>query len=262
MTMKTTEFVKNENRVTVKQGGTDYSLEIGRVYNLKMDRYEGPFLEADGTLELPKKLYVTDKDEAFIKRVTNFFDNHCSNNLGVLLSGLKGSGKTLMSKQIAVEANLPIIVVDPCFPATQLNDFFLKFNQSVVVLFDEIEKNDYYWETDKLLPFLDGIQKSGKRLIIMTCNNDDNLSEYLKDRCGRIRYVKNFEGISDEMVVNIVKDFIDNDDNYVNKVSSYIIDNVKVRSFDNIISLCKEIQIEGYPENIDDVIECMNIAKL
>ena len=96
----------------------------------------------------------------------------------------------------------------------------------------------------------------------MTCNNDDNLSEYLKDRCGRIRYVKNFEGISDEMVVNIVKDFIDNDDNYVIKLSSYIIDNVKVRSFDNIIALCKEIQIEGYPENINDVIDCMNIAKL
>lgn len=262
MTMKTTEFVKNENRITVKQGGTDYSLETGRVYNLKMDRFTGPVLEADGTLELPEKLYVTDKDKTFVKRVTNFFDKYCDNNLGVLLSGLKGSGKTLMSKQIAVEANLPIIVVDPCFPANQLNNFFLKFNQSVVVLFDEIEKNDYYWETDDLLPFLDGIQKSGKRLIIMTCNTDDKLSEYLKDRCGRIRYVKNFKGISDEMVMNIVKDFIDDNDDYVNKLSSYIIDNVKVRSFDNIIALCKEIQIEGYPEDIDDVIECMNIAKL
>lgn len=154
MTMKTTEFVKNENRITVKQGGTDYSLETGRVHNLKMARFTGPVLEADGTLELPEKLYVTDKDKMFVKRVTNFFNKYCNNNLGVLLSGLKGSGKTLMSKQIAVEANLPIIVVDPCFP--------LKFNQSVVVLFDKIEKNNYYWETDDLLPFLDGIQKVWK----------------------------------------------------------------------------------------------------
>ena len=84
MTMKTTEFVKNENRVTVKQGGTDYSLEIGRVYNLKMDRFTGPVLETDGTLELPEKLYVTDKDKTFVKRVTNFFDKYCNNNLGVL----------------------------------------------------------------------------------------------------------------------------------------------------------------------------------
>ena len=64
------------------------------------------------------------------------------------------------------------------------------------------------------------------------------------------------------MVINIVKDFIGDNDDYVIKLSSYIIDNVKVRSFDNIIALCKEIQIEGYPEDIDDVIECMNIAKL
>lgn len=29
-------------------------------------------------------------------------------------------------------------------------------------------------------------------LIIFTCNNTDKLSEYLKDRCSRIRYIRKF----------------------------------------------------------------------
>ena len=170
-----TEFIKNGKEITTKQNGEDYTLEAGRVYNLKYKPFQGPILEMDGMLSLPDKIYTTADEDVFVNRIIKYFNERCTNNLGVLLTGLKGSGKTLMSKQLAVKTNLPIIVVDPGFRARDLNDFFLKFNQPVVVLFDEIEKNDYCWDTNDLLPFLDGVQKSGKRLVIMTCNSDSKL---------------------------------------------------------------------------------------
>lgn len=255
-----TEFIKNGKEITTKQNGEDYALEAGRVYNLKPKPFEGPILEMDGILSLPNKIYTTEDEDKFIHRIIKYFNERCENNLGVLLTGLKGSGKTLMSKQLAVKANLPIIVVDPAFRARDLNDFFLKFNQPVVVLFDEIEKNSYCWDTNDLLPFLDGVQKSGKRLVIMTCNDDSDLSDCMKDRCGRIRYTRNFEGISDEMIKTIVYDFIENTDIYKDKLADYIISHISVHSFDNIISFCNEIVAEDYPEDFDEVIKYMNIV--
>lgn len=255
-----TEFIKNGKEITTKQNGEDYTLEVGRVYNLKYKPFQGPILEMDGILSLPDKIYTTEDEDKFANRIVKYFNERCENNLGVLLTGLKGSGKTLMSKQLAIKVNLPIIVVDPTFRARDLNDFFLKFNQSVVVLFDEIEKNSYSWDTNDLLPFLDGIQKSGKRLVIMTCNDDSDLSDCMKDRCGRIRYTRNFEGISDDMVKTIVYDFIENTDTYKDKLADYIINNISVRSFDNIISFCDEIIAEDYPEDFSEVIKYMNIV--
>lgn len=255
-----TEFIKNGKEITTKQNGEDYALEAGRVYNLKFKPFEGPILEMDGVLSLPNKIYTTEDENKFVNRIVKYFNERCENNLGVLLTGLKGSGKTLMSKQLATKVNLPVIVVDPQFNARSLNDFFLKFNQPVVVLFDEVEKNGYCWDPDDLLPFLDGVQKSGKRLVIMTCNDDSNLSDYMKDRCGRIRYTRNFEGISNDMIKTIVYDFIENTNEYKDKLTDYIINNISVCSFDNIISFCDEIVAENYPEDFNEVIEYMNIT--
>lgn len=255
-----TEFIKNGKEITTKQNGEDYTLEAGRVYNLKYKPFQGPILEIDGILSLPDKIYTTADEDAFVNRIIKYFNERCTNNLGVLFTGLKGSGKTLMSKQLAVKTNLPIIVVDPGFRVRDLNDFFLKFNQPVVVLFDEIEKNSYCWDTNDLLPFLDGVQKSGKRLVIMTCNDDLDLSDCIKDRCGRIRYKRYFEGISDNMIKSIVCDFIENTDEYKDKLANYIIENIPVRSFDNIISFCNEIVSEDYPEDFNEVIKYMNIT--
>lgn len=255
-----TEFIKNGKEITTKQNGEDYILEAGRVYNLKFKTFKGPVLEMDGVLNLPNKLYTTEDENKFINRIVKYFNERCESNLGVLLTGLKGSGKTLMSKQLAVKVNLPIIVVDPQFDAKNLNDFFLKFNQPVVILFDEVEKNSYYWDPDDLLPFLDGVQKSGKRLVIMTCNDDSNLSNYMKDRCGRIRYIRKFKGISNDMIKTIVYDFVENTNEYKDKLTDYIINNVSVCSFDNIISFCNEIVIENYPKDFNEVIKYMNIT--
>src|SRR5574344_514880 len=103
------EFIKNGDRIVTKPDGFDYNLIPGKVYNLNYDRYkEYSYIEEDGNLELPNKIYS--EDTFFIKRILDSFNTDIS-NIGVLLSGLKGSGKSLTTKLVAKRSNLPILVV-------------------------------------------------------------------------------------------------------------------------------------------------------
>ena len=87
------EFIKVDNKIVTKPNGLDCDLVNGKVYNLKFDRFGvGVFLEEDGSLSLPKKVYTTKDDEIFVKRVINYFNNTSKLSTGVMLSGIKGTG--------------------------------------------------------------------------------------------------------------------------------------------------------------------------
>ena len=168
------EFIKNGDQIVTKPEGLDYDLIPGKVYNLNYDRYkEYSYIEEDGNLELPNKIYS--EDTFFIKRILDSFNTDIS-NIGVLLSGLKGSGKSLTTKLVAKRSNLPILVVSSTYPSGELKDFFTEFKTPVCVIFDEIDKNGRYWDTKQMLNFLDGIQSTAKKLVMMTCNETWRLS--------------------------------------------------------------------------------------
>jgi hypothetical protein len=155
------EFIKIGNEITVKPKleGISYELINNKVYDLEYDRMQGrSYLKENGDLNMPKKLYELEEDNKFIKRVLNYFNSENSGKTtGILLAGTKGTGKTMLSKRIALESNLPIIIVANDYPANKLTSFFKHFTTPVVVMFDEIEKNSYWWETKDLLGFLDEV---------------------------------------------------------------------------------------------------------
>ena len=249
------EFIKNNNEITIKPTGMDYDLIPGKVYNLNYKRgwQDYPYIEEDGELGLPSKIYA--EDSFFIQRVLDTFGTDI-NNVGVLLSGLKGSGKSLTAKLIAKKSNLPILVVSPSFPSSALKDIFTAFKTPVCVIFDEIDKNDQYWNTEQMLNFLDGIQSTAKKLVIMTCNETCDLSEYILDRCSRIKYFKEYDGLELSIIKELVKDILGKDDN---ELSEYISTFFNVKSFDNIITYLKEILL--YPDhNKYDLLDDMNIT--
>ena len=134
------EFIKVGERIVNKPTGLDYDLINGKVYNLKWDRYNGmSYFEEDGSLSLPAKVYTTKSDDVFIKRVNTYFQKTSKLSTGVMLSGIKGTGKTVMAKVIAKNSNLPIIVVDEDYPTGRINDFFRKFETPVTIIFDEVD---------------------------------------------------------------------------------------------------------------------------
>lgn len=248
------EFVKVGNIVTPQSQGLEYELEAERCYYLKYDKYEDKsFLLRDGELTLPKKIYGgTGLEERILKSF-----NSSNKSVGVLLEGLKGSGKTLFSKVLAKKSGLPIIIVDEEYPVQRAVEFFAKIKQPICLLFDELEKNTYFWRTDKLLKLLDGVQPGPKKLTIMTCNNIDNLDDNLKDRCSRIRYYIHYDGLSLSSIQEIVNDVIENESNKIG-LADKIFNSVKTKSYDNIISICKEINI--FPDMLfEDIMSIMNI---
>lgn len=253
------EFIKSGDRVVPMPQGLMYDLEPGRVYDLKIYTSWGEVVEAltlNGELNTPKKVYVTNKDEQFVKRVLNDFNNTAKNTTGVLLVGEKGTGKTVTAKLLAERGDLPIIVMNPKTELDKITGFFKKFTTPVCILFDEVDKE---FDTSELLTFLDGLQKTSKKLVIMTANDEDVIDNYLKNRCSRIRYYRqyNIKDDAEEYAKLICEDKgLDNAD----EVVKFILDKISCPSIDNILSFVDEILLtKEYNLTLDEVLEFMNI---
>ena len=107
-------FLKVGEKVVFKPKteGLDYALESGKVYTADIDRYTDEIsFNTAPDITLPEKLYTTDEDNKFVNKVVDRYNITKEGTVGVMLSGLKGSGKTLMAKATAMRSNLPIIVV-------------------------------------------------------------------------------------------------------------------------------------------------------
>lgn len=251
------EFIKVGERIVNKPTGLDYDLINGKVYNLKWDRYNGmSYFEEDGSLSLPSKVYTTKSDDIFIKRVNTYFQKTSKLSTGVMLSGIKGTGKTVMAKVIAKNSNLPIIVVDEDYPTGRINDFFRKFETPVTIIFDEVDK---HWDTEDLLGWLDGVQTNAKKLVLFTCNNEDRVNDYLKDRCSRVRYVRHFEANDNARFLReILRDKGITEDK-IEDTYTFIVNNFGLLSIDNILSFIDEKLL--FPElSNEEIFNDMNIS--
>ena len=102
-------------------------LEKG-VYLIGCD-IKGFYLERkNDCFEFPYKIYGSQKK--FSERVVSSFRN-LDGNTGVLLNGIKGTGKTVTAKQIANLSELPVLIVANAFDG--LPSFINSIEQEVCV---------------------------------------------------------------------------------------------------------------------------------
>ena len=255
MEIKNAEFIKVGNDILPKPKGADYELINGGVYDLKWDRYEGrAIFTENGKLNLPDKVYELEEDITFKTRVLNNFNKN-DKSVGIMLAGTKGTGKTMLAKVIAKESNLPIIIVDSQYPANRLVTFFKQFTTPVCIIFDEIEKN---FDTSSMLDFLDGVEKTTKKLVLMTCNNLNRVSEYLQDRCSRVRYIRKYTPTDNLAFLPMLIE--DKQIKNAKKVEEFIKTKFKLPSIDNINAFLNEIkELEDEDISLNDIIKYMNI---
>jgi SpoVK/Ycf46/Vps4 family AAA+-type ATPase len=255
--MANNEFIKIGENIVAKPKGADYDLIPGKVYNLSWNRWEdSPIFKENGELNLPKKVYSTKTDDIFKKRIITYFNKANTNTTGVMLAGVKGTGKTVMMKLLAKESGLPIIVVNPDYPEGKLIKFFKSFTTPVCVLFDEVEKN---FKTEYMLDFLDGVEKTTQKLVIMTCNDLSQVSQYMQDRCSRIRYLRRYSPDENAAFLPMLAD----DFGIKNKeeVVKFCKENIKLLSMDNIISFMSEVKmLEDEDISLQEIINIMNIS--
>lgn len=240
--------------------GLECDLTPGMVYNINVDRYTDAIsLEESSGLSLPSKVYCTPRDKRFMDKVINSYNLSESGFTGVMLAGLKGSGKTVMAKMIANNSGLPIINIDKNIRPYILRNLVEKLGDtSVCFLFDELDKVLEDYDDSVLLQVLDGSDTKGKHMILFTCNDDNEISEYLIDRCSRIRYWREFDEMSPSLIMEVLNDKL-NDKKEVKSLTYFIKDNFEVCSFDNIASFVKEAN--DYPNvTFEELFEDMNLS--
>lgn len=252
-------FIKQGNRVIPLPKGYAYDLEPGKVYDLLIKTVWGERVtkfELNGEMNLPPTVYQTKKDKLFIDRVLKNFNSSDKNTTGVLLTGDKGTGKSVTAKILAEKAKLPIIVINPDLEEKYLEEFFKEFDTPVCILFDEVDKN---FSTQNMLTFLDGMHKTAKKLVVMTANDEDDLSHFIKNRCSRIRYYRHYSMKDD---AHEYAELICDSKNIDNKeeVVDFIVNNIKYPSIDNISSFIDEVIFtKDWNLSLQEVLEFMNI---
>lgn len=247
------------DRMSWIQTGNTYRSAVGDVFNvdsLPKGIYDIDFVPFTGWSitktadEFTFNYKIYDLETDFINHVITAFNN-CESNLGVLMYGTRGSGKSASAKIICNKINLPIFVIKPVqdMSTSNLIDYISTFNFDCVFLFDEFEKN-FSKEDSSILSIMDGVYTSKyRRLFILTTNNL-SVNENLLSRPSRIRYLKEFGNLSLDAINNYLDDNLSKE-NYEHKdeIISYI-DTLEISTIDILKCIVDEIRIFGYDEFI------------
>lgn len=193
-------------------------------------------------------------DTAFIERVRNVY-TQSGKQLGILLHGLSGMGKSMLAKQLCMEmvtkCQMPVIIFD-FNSAEHIADILKQVNQPSVIFLDEFEKmfaNDDvhskpYQEQNELLSILDGTNVS-KHIFLFTANEKTEISPHMFNRPSRIRYHFRFDRVPKEIAHEIIeRDYIPVDNNNV-AVLKLLTDMINGLSYDMLFECIKECNL--YP---------------
>eukprot|EP00814_Leptocylindrus_danicus_P013255 CAMPEP_0116026688 /NCGR_PEP_ID=MMETSP0321-20121206/14048_1 /TAXON_ID=163516 /ORGANISM="Leptocylindrus danicus var. danicus, Strain B650" /LENGTH=394 /DNA_ID=CAMNT_0003499631 /DNA_START=29 /DNA_END=1213 /DNA_ORIENTATION=- len=230
------------------------TLPVG-TYAILLDSCSGQYyLESIGDFEINHKIYG--KAIRRSDRILQTFQSR-SSSTGVLLSGEKGSGKTLLAKKICIDAaakGISTLVVNEAWTGEAFNSFIQMIGQPTLVLFDEFEKVYDSDDQEQLLTLLDGVYPSQK-LFLLTCNDRDRIDSNFLNRPGRIFYALKFEGLDADFIREYCEDNLDAKE-YIPQICS-IATLFAHFNFDMLKAMVEEMN--RYKESPSEVMEMLNV---
>lgn len=210
------------------------------VYLLDIDD-DGFFLIKKDDFKLPKKLYG---NHDIINRWKHSFEHNTEKNLGIILTGIKGSGKTITAQKFCIDMELPIILVTKPFRGVQFVNFITNpVLGKCIVFIDEYEKvYDITQEksiSNDLLSIMDGQYPTN--LIFLLTVNDFTINEFLINRLNRLKYKKEYENLEDDVIAAVIDDMLIYPEH---KDSIYeFFDILNMVTFDLLVNVIKEVNL-------------------
>lgn len=230
------------------------NLENG-IYSLEIDRNGILYLEKlQDKYEFGYKLYGI--QNPFIDRIVKLA-NHDKANLGILLNGIKGTGKSVTCKELCNRLELPVILINKYFNG--IPEFINSIQQRVVIFADEFEK---VFATNEgkdatMLTIMDGAFDNGNQRIFLLTTNNLIINDNLIDRPGRIRYLKKFSDLDKDTIELIIDDCLEH-----KEFKQSIIDYVKglnLITIDIVKTIIKEVNL--FKESPDVFKNILNIKE-
>lgn len=215
------------------------------VYKISMSK-QGFYLEyVMSEFVFDYKIYGLQED--FINHVIKTYNESKTGNLGILLNGTKGTGKTVAAKMIANKLHLPVIIVQNM--GTELNLPMMNYmsteiNFDCIFFFDEYEKT--FNQDTTILSFMDGVYNSTSRKVFLLTTNNLTIDKNLIGRPSRIMYLKKFGNLETEVASKFLDDTLDNRE-YKQEVLEFI-ELLSISTIDILKSIVKEINIHGIEE--------------
>lgn len=221
------------------------------------------FSKYDKDFSITGKVYGNAIDRA-VRIISTFLDR--AGSTGILLSGEKGSGKTMLGKLIcqmlAQHHGVPTIFITEPWNGDAFLDLIGSIKQPAVIFIDEVEKVYDGKQSEahgshsqvNLLTLLDGIFTTQK-LYIMTCNDKYKIDEHLINRPGRIYYAFDYSGLEEEFIREYCEDNLDKQvyTEDVVRVASFF----KHFNFDMLKAIVEEVN--RYDEKPQESLDYLNI---
>ena len=250
-----THFLKNGTswKVSSKEAMNLHDQLPAGNYTVAIDPFGNFYLEQIDDFVIPSKLYGNTLRHT--NRILNSFWDR-PQQTGVLLNGEKGSGKTLLAKNISVELakqNVPTIVINRDYTGDGFFKLLQDIEQPCVVLFDEFEKVYDREKQEEILTLLDGVFAS-KKLYILTVNDKWRIDSHMRNRPGRIFYLLDFKGLDQDFIRAYCEDNL-NDKQYIGQICS-LTSLFGEFNFDMLQALVEEMN--RYNESPADALEMLN----
>lgn len=212
--------------------------------------YDRPYLE------VPSKIYGKSA-----KYATHFFNTFkfSKESCGVLLISEKGSGKTELSNMIgnvAINNDMFVVEVTNIEPDISIINFIDNL-ANCVVIFDEFGKVFNKELQDKMLTMFSN--SPNKKFYVISDNNKYNISDFLIDRPGRIRYHLDMNRVEEDVVNEYCEDKGVSDTFFAELKRLY--KSSIIFSFDHLKALVSEHLLDK-TVSLDDIIKILNVKIL